>query len=258
MATSQFASRLKMLRDVAGLTLRNLAEELGVTASTISRWEREETTPKRDDVEKLDAVLGAQGKLLRLWTSQTSGSTLPPWMQDTARLMAEAVTIEYFSPVLVPGMLQCPEYAEMVFRHGQPLEPVEEVQRLAMARSSRYEQLRHGRDPQISAVFPMSALTCVPEGPRKAQAAHLCGIVDTSRVTVCLVPEGTLLVGITSPLLMVRLADGGRAAASDHIVGNVLLDEESTDWARLDQLAKQAFAVALPSHQSRNLLGDMQ
>ncbi len=251
-----FAERLKELRDVAGWTLRDLAGELQVTASTLSRWEREQTTPKRDDVEKLDKALGAHGRLLRLWTSQTSGSSLPPWMQDAAKLMAEAVSIECFSPVLVPGMLQCPEYAELVFRYGQPLEQPDEVRRLAQVRGARYEQLQRGRDPLVSAVVPSTALTQVPEPVRKAQAEHLRKIVDSGRVTMCLVPEDALLVGITSPLVLVRLADGGRAGTTDHVSGNVLLDE-STDWARLDEVTKHAYAVALPPHQSRNILGEL-
>ncbi|WP_394344510.1 helix-turn-helix domain-containing protein [Haloactinospora alba] len=253
----RFAERLKQLRDVAGLTLRDLAGELGTTASTLSRWEREETTPKREDVVKIDGILAAQGALLRLWTSQTSGSSLPPWMQDAAKLMAEAVSIECFSPVLVPGMLQCQEYAEMVFRYGQPLEKPEEIRRLAQVRGGRYEKLQQGRDPIVSAVVPMAAFTRVPEPIRKAQANHLCKIMDTGRVTLCLVPEDALLVGITSPLVLLRLSDGGRAGTTDHVSGNFLLDE-STDWARLDEVTRQAYAVALPSHQSRNMLGELR
>lgn len=256
MSTPQFPGRARKLRKGAGLTIRDLARELGVAVSTVSRWERGENVPKRDDVEKLDTALGARGKLLRVWAAEASGSSLPPWMQDTARLTGEAVGIEYFSPSLVPGVLQCPEYAEVVFRYGQPLESPDEVRRLAAARSGRYDQLRRGRDPKISAVFPLSALTWVPEGPRRAQAAHLCGIIDTGRVTVCLIPEGTLLVGIVSPLLMMRLADGGRAATSDHVGGNAPLGDADLD--RLDALAKEAYALAMPSQQSREVLGDMR
>ena len=36
---------VKSLREAAGLTQQQLADELGVTNMTVSRWEREETTP---------------------------------------------------------------------------------------------------------------------------------------------------------------------------------------------------------------------
>src|SRR5690606_26545680 len=124
------------------------------------------------------------------------------------------------------------------------------------ARSSRYEHLRQHRDPWVTAVFPVQALTAVPEQVRRAQSAHLAALVGAGRVSIHLVPEGTVLVGITSPILMVRLADGGRAGSSDHISGNVLLDDQ-VDWARLDELSKRAFGLALPADQSLTLLGDL-
>lgn len=257
MQPSSFPETLKKLRGGAGVTQEDLAKLGTVSSSAICRWEKGQSTPKRrDDVERVDKALSANGELVRAWTSHTSGSALPPWMQVAARLMAEAVVIEYFSPSLVPGVLQCTEYAELVFRHGRPLDPPEEIQRLAAARSSRYEQLRRGHNPAIRAVFPQSALTLVPDGPRRAQAAHLCGMIDTGRVTICLVPEGQQLMSIVSPLLMVRLADGGRAATSDHVGGNALLEDHELEL--LDEVAKTMFATALPAHESRKVLGDMQ
>lgn len=103
----------------------------------------------------------------------------------------------------------------------------------------------------------MTALTRVSESVRKAQADQLCKAVDSGRVTMCLVPEDALLIGITSPLVLVRLADGGRAGTTDHMSGNFLLDE-STDWARLDEVTRYAYAVALPPHQSRDMLGELR
>jgi len=251
-----FPPALRKSREVAGMTQRQLADRIGMSSSALCRWEKGESSPRRDHVELLEKALGVRGDLLRAWSSQTSGTTLPPWMQDAARLEEEATVIEYISPVLVPGMLQCQQYAELVFRYGQPLETPAEISRLAAARSSRYEHLRQHRDPWVTAVFPVQALTAVPEQVRRAQSAHLAALVGAGRVSIHLVPEGTVLVGITSPILMVRLADGGRAGSSDHISGNVLLDDQ-VDWARLDELSKRAFGLALPADQSLTLLGDL-
>lgn len=177
-------------------------------------------------------------------------------MQDAARIEEEAATLEYISPVLVPGILQCREYAEMIFRLGQPLQSIAEVEQLAATRCGRYAFLRQNRDPLVTAVFPQTALTSIPDVPRKAQAAHLVELVSEARVRVYLVPEGALLVAFTSPVLLARLADGGRAGSADHISGNVLLDEQA-DWDRLDEVVKGALALALPADQSLTLLGDL-
>ncbi|MDA2804857.1 helix-turn-helix domain-containing protein [Nocardiopsis suaedae] len=257
MQPSSFPETLKKLRGGAGVTQEDLAKLSTVSSSAICRWEKGQSTPKRrDDIEKIDAALGAQGQLIRLWSALTSGSTLPPWMQGPAELEEAASRIEYLSPVLVPGLLQCQEYAEHVFREGQPLGDAAEISRLAVARCNRYDHLRHDRDPWVTAVFPESALTGMPEQTRRAQAKHLLQLAEHPRTSLHLVPSGTLLVGITSPVLMVRLASGGRAASSDHISGNVPLDEQ-VDWDRLDELSKRAFASALPTDQSLSLLGDL-
>src|SRR5690606_4729986 len=179
MSTPQFPGRARKLRKGAGLTIRDLARELGVAVSTVSRWERGENVPKRDDVEKLGTALAAHGKLLRVWAAEASGSSLPPWMQDTARLTGEAVGIEYFSPSLVPVALEGREYMEVGFRCGQRLEFPDEVRLLAAVWRRRYDQLLRGCDPKIAAVFPRSALTWVKEGPKKAQESHLCGTTDS-------------------------------------------------------------------------------
>ena len=251
-----FPSALKRLREVSGLSLNQLADRARVSTSALSRWERGEATPKRDNAEMLDKSLDAKGDLLKTWTSQTSGSTLPLWMQDAARLEEEAVSIEYISPVLVPGLLQSPQYAEVVFRHGQPLAPQTEIARLAEARTGRYGHLKRSRSPWVSAVFPASALTGFPRNVRVSQAKHLLKLIADDDVTVHVVPEGTVLIGITSPVVMVRLPGGGRAGSSDHISGNVVLDDHVA-WDRLDELAKRAFGLGLPTQQSYALLEEL-
>ncbi|QVQ54862.1 helix-turn-helix transcriptional regulator [Spiractinospora alimapuensis] len=241
------------LRELNGLTQRQLASRIGASASALCRWETGQASPKRDYVEQLDNVLKANGKLTRSWTSWTSGSSLPPWMRDAGRLVEEATAIDYLSPVLVPGLLQDLTYAQLVFREGQPLCPASEVDRLAAVRCARYESLRRSNDPWISAVFPETALTYFPEAVRRAQAKHLVSLLGTGKLQVHLVPNGSLLIGITSPLVMVRLKDGGEAASSDHLSGNFIHDQES-NFDRLSELVKRAYAVALPPSQSQSIL----
>lgn len=50
----------KNLRDRAGLTLRETAEEVDVTRKTISRWERGRTFPGIDDAQSMLEVYQAE------------------------------------------------------------------------------------------------------------------------------------------------------------------------------------------------------
>ncbi|GAA3743446.1 helix-turn-helix domain-containing protein [Salinactinospora qingdaonensis] len=257
MTLSLFPSEVVKFREQAGLTQRQLSSRIRSSTSSLCRWERGEVTPRREHVERLDEALGASGQLLRTWQAQTSGSSLPPWMRDAGRLQEEAASIDCISPVLVPGLLQSPAYAWLVFREGRPLSTDSEIARLVALRCERYESLRHRNDPWITAVFPQTALSGVTDEVRVEQVRHLLSLTDSGRVSVHLVPEGTLLVGVTSPLLMVRLLNGGSAASSDHVCGNVIHDNDGEDWDRLTELAKRAFAAALPPRQSRRILEEM-
>lgn len=51
-----FGNKLKELRQQAGLTQKQLAEQLGVTKSVISFYERSERTPSPDVLRKLASV----------------------------------------------------------------------------------------------------------------------------------------------------------------------------------------------------------
>lgn len=51
-----FSDKLKDLRQQAGLTQKQLAEQLGVTKSVVSFYERSERTPSPDVLRKLAAV----------------------------------------------------------------------------------------------------------------------------------------------------------------------------------------------------------
>lgn len=56
--TINTSAALKELRSACGVSLRNLAEDTGVSVSAMSRWERGKRVP---DVERFEKVLNALG-----------------------------------------------------------------------------------------------------------------------------------------------------------------------------------------------------
>ncbi|KOX07842.1 helix-turn-helix transcriptional regulator [Nocardiopsis sp. NRRL B-16309] len=255
----RFPQHLTKLRTLSGLSQRQLASRARVSPSACCRWEKGEVAPRRGHVETLDRVLGAEGRLIQTWQRDTAGGTLPPWMQDLQRLQEEATLIESISPGLVNGLLQSESYARFVFRHGQPLMTGEEISRLVAARCQRYDRLRRKNDPDVTAVFPQTALTCVAEEIRVEQAEHLLSLLEGGKVRVHIVPEGSLLVGVIAPLFMVRLFDGSRAASSDMNTGIVMHEDdgEPNGFERLSELVKRAMGAALPVDQSVRMLKEM-
>ncbi len=183
------------------------------------------------------------------WRLVASGSTLPEWARGLADIEIVARYLEFLSPVLVPGYLQCPSYAREVFRAGQPLLTTDEIDNLVKLRCGRLNQLR---ELAVTAVFPVLGIRAFGEETQREQASHLLSWAATGRVIVLLVPDGTVLAGITSPLLVFTLQDGTMAASSDHISGNFIHDDES--HPRLTSLVKGALSSALPARESREIL----
>lgn len=193
---------------------------------------------------KLDRALELRGVLAKRWEGFTSPSTLLPWMQDAGKLEEAATSITYISPALVPGMLQSPSYSEMIFREGQPLWGESETSRVVALRCKRYGFLRERSNPAITAVFPAFALSVVPDAVKSEQVERLLLLMDEG-VRVHLLPPPRILMGVTSPLLLVRLEDGTRAASSDHQNGNVVFDENG-GLERLFEIERLSLADALP------------
>jgi transcriptional regulator with XRE-family HTH domain len=62
-----FARALARARKARGLSQSDVARAVGVTASAVSLWEADETSPRPEIVAKLEAVLGLEdGELTRL------------------------------------------------------------------------------------------------------------------------------------------------------------------------------------------------
>ncbi|GAA1071868.1 helix-turn-helix transcriptional regulator [Nocardiopsis exhalans] len=251
----EFGQYLKKERKRAGYTLRGLAKAAGTSASTLSRWENDHSVPVRRDVLKLDEALGLKGALFRKWEFYTSPSALLPWMLDAGKLQEAATAITCISPALLPGLLQSPLYAEAVFKEGQPLWSATEIARVVALRANRYEYLRERNNPEITAVIPAAALSMLPEVIRREQVQRLQWLMDDG-VRFHLVPPPRIILGVTSPLLLVRLEDGTRAASSDHQSGNVVFDA-SSGLERLFEIERRVLADALPLEQSRQLLKEM-
>jgi transcriptional regulator with XRE-family HTH domain len=67
MALEPFGTRLQSLRERAGLSQRQLAEQIGTDQSDVSRWERNLAAPDGVVVEPLAAALGCSVAELLGW-----------------------------------------------------------------------------------------------------------------------------------------------------------------------------------------------
>ncbi|MDT0304311.1 Scr1 family TA system antitoxin-like transcriptional regulator [Streptomonospora wellingtoniae] len=252
MVSTPFSETLTRLRELAGLTQIQLATRSGTAHSSVNRWENGGSLPKRDNAERLDAHLGANGELLSAWRRSATGSALPEWARDLEAIERGARQLSIATPALVPGYLQCEEYARALFQAGHPLAKSEEIDRLVHLRCGRLMELE---DLRVTAVFPVSAVSGVADGVRRSQVGHLLKWAGTGRVAVHLVPEGTALLVPTAPLMIFTLASGERAVVSDHADGNVVHDTDTHD--RIASWFTSALAASLPGPLSLDALRNL-
>lgn len=248
MTSNPFSEALSRFRDLAGLTQKQLAQKTHMAHSSINRWEKGGSLPKRDRVEALDKALELNGKLIASWRAARGGNGLPEWARDLDAIERAARCVTLVSPSLVPGMLQCRSYARKVFRAGQPLATKEHLDQLVALRCERLEELP---DLLVKTVFPAAAVAGLPEPDRRDQASHLLNWVATERVTMHLIPEGTVMLAPTSPLMVYSMRENEIVVASDHALGTVIHADAHN---RAEVFSSAALGAALPPSLSIDLL----
>ncbi|WP_308290591.1 helix-turn-helix domain-containing protein [Streptomyces marispadix] len=156
--------QVRLLRDRAGLTQRELGQRLAYGEDQISSLERGRRTPQPEFLDAADELLGADG-LLKATKDDVARARArarvrhPAWFRDYARLEREAVEINFFSTLTVPGLLQTESYARATFMVRQPLLDEATVERGVEARLERQKILEKWLAPMVSAVIDESVLS---------------------------------------------------------------------------------------------------
>jgi transcriptional regulator with XRE-family HTH domain len=134
------AEQLTRLRNDAGLSTRQLARQLGWSQGKIHKIEHALTRPEPEDVQAwaeatnapadqiprlLDLAERAKREAVMVRAARRAG--LPVDLAELQRQTAEAEwqagTIRVFAPVIIPGLLQTPDYARLVVAAGDPDNP---------------------------------------------------------------------------------------------------------------------------------------
>lgn len=124
----RLGSKLRALRELAGLRNEDLAAELTLSPATISRIESGDRLARLSEIDVWVRVTGAattaRDELVSL--AEAAANQISPWQsrlhagvdqtqRETADLEATAATIVSYDHAVVPGLLQVREYAQLVF-----------------------------------------------------------------------------------------------------------------------------------------------
>ncbi|MDS1272575.1 helix-turn-helix transcriptional regulator [Lipingzhangella sp. LS1_29] len=195
----RLSAALRKIRVDAGWTSAEAAEQLGWSPGKVTWIERNEwKRPKRDEVAAMLDLYRVQGSdrehLLGL-VAEARGRSDWHQYQDLfvgplPEFEAEAVRIRSYEALLIPGLLQTPEYAAAVFRGGQVVAEAD-ISRKVESRMARRRVLDAPDGPHLTAVVDEAALRKVA-GSRAIMAEQLrflAGMAAHYKVTVLVVPN---------------------------------------------------------------------
>ncbi|MET7271650.1 helix-turn-helix transcriptional regulator [Streptomyces flaveolus] len=155
--------QIKVLRERAGLTQRELGDRLGYGEDMISSVERGRRSPQPQLLETADTLLEAGGLLAATIEDVERAKAKarvrhPAWFRDYARLEAEAVEINFYNNHDIPGLFQTERRARALYEMRKPLLDEQTIEQRVASRLARQEILTHWPPPMVTAVVEESAL----------------------------------------------------------------------------------------------------
>ncbi|WP_395484953.1 helix-turn-helix domain-containing protein [Streptomyces sp. KHY 26] len=178
--------QVKLLRERAGLTQRELGDRLGYSEDLVSSLERGRRTPQREFLEAADELLGAGG-LLRATIEDVERAKAkarvrhPAWFRDYARLEREAVEINDYNSHDIPGLFQTERRIRALYEMRKPLLDEETIEQRVVSRLARQEILPRWPSPMITSVIEERVLTR-PLGGREVHKEQLEQLLRLARL----------------------------------------------------------------------------
>ncbi|MEG8178471.1 helix-turn-helix domain-containing protein [Nocardia terpenica] len=251
--------RLIEARRAIGLNQEQIAEVVGVDRTTLSKWERGESTPQptqrlpyagalRVSLAELDAMLRG--------TAQFSGD-LPEWLSIYLGMEQSATSIQSHESRAVHGLLQTTRYVEaLLSRVGIQGVSDAYAERIVDQRRYRQARIRNG-DLAVDIVQPESALHLVFGGP-SVMVEQLSAMAELSEL-----PNVTLRVTINEAgqyearrigdfVIMEHPWGSARVHVESYGGGRFITDAEEVEYFGV--AFEQACRVALSPDDSREFV----
>jgi transcriptional regulator with XRE-family HTH domain len=190
----RLGAELRRLREEAGLTIDRVAEALECSPSKVSRIETGQVSATPRDVRDMlglyqvdDARLEAMVQVARearqrgWWQKFVD---VPDGVPAYVGLEAAATSIDVYMSLIVPALLQTPDYARAVIAAVRPDLPASELDRRVELRLRRQELLDQERPPVIRVLLDDALLRRPVGGPRVMAAQRRRLLADAGRPAI--------------------------------------------------------------------------
>ncbi|WP_189060623.1 helix-turn-helix domain-containing protein [Longimycelium tulufanense] len=262
----QVAATLRRLREEAHVTRLQAADALACTLGKISNIETGVSGIKPAELEKLLDLYGtsAEERAALIETARASrsrrprtphGSLIPTRLRRMTDLEVQARAVMFYSPELIPGVLQTAGYARALL-HGYNHRGDEEVERYLALRLQRRRILdpADGKLPLFQCVLSEAALRSNVGGPTvmHEQLMHLVRRAEaSSNLAIQILPLGAGahgLLGVTTTIL--KFDPPAPDVLHNDIPGRDPLSDKASEVAAAQGHFEQLQAQALGKNES--------
>ncbi|GAB3811834.1 helix-turn-helix domain-containing protein [Micromonospora zhanjiangensis] len=261
----QLGRLLRQARQEAGINLQAAAEALEWSRAKMYRLESGQTSLRTHDVVLICQLYGTPKELTdvlvslaleskaKAWWHAYDG-VIPSWFELYVGLEAAAAHIRNYEPALIPGLLQTPEYATVIFQ-AKPGRSPEEMARKVALRMERQRLLARQRPaaPRFEAIIDEAVLRrpIADTEAWRRQLAHLVNGTQPANTSLRVLPSsvgphGASVAGafviMDYPAIGTRPADPSTVYC-ESLTGALYLDKSTeletyTDaWCMLENLA---------------------
>ena len=267
---------MRQLREPAGISLMAAAEELEFSRARMYRIENGEVPVRKHDVIAMCSVYQAAGRITEVLIGlaheskakgwwHAYGDVVPAWFELYVGMEQAAGRLRSFAPSVIPGLLQCREYAEWVFSKwlGDDGAAVDSAVALRLERQSLLARKRPAA-PRLDVIIDEGVLRrAIPDtlGMQK-QLAHLVNVSTMANVSVRVIPfsAGPHQAASSGQFTILEFPEVGTASPEpttiycESLTGALYLDKLAevetyeSIWAELE-------AVALGQADSDDLIG---
>jgi transcriptional regulator with XRE-family HTH domain len=189
-----FGAEVRRWRTAAGLSQEQLGQRVGYSGAQVGKVETGERAPSQEFAQHCDQALpGAGGLFLRIYhLARRWDGGYPSWFVEWVQAEGRAITLHTWEPLLIPGLVQTPEYARALFQAWRSARTDAELDQLVSARIERQLIFERPNPPSLWAVIDEGVLTRGVGSPQtmRDQLAHLLDVSDRLRITVQVVPAG--------------------------------------------------------------------
>jgi len=256
----QVAAELRTLREQAGFSGAEVAKRIGMSTSKISRIETGNSGLQSEDVASLlglyQVPVSVRDELLDLlrrseergwWTRQPG---LPQLWRSLITFEAQAIRIQNYEALVVPGLLQTAEYAQAIIQGIAPTVSAAELDNLVAARMARQALLTESHAPQFFAAIDEGALRrpIGEPGVMHRQLLHLLSAAAQPNVTLRVVPiSAGAHAGLRGPFVILEFADETALVHVENQSTGLFLEEEADLSAYRLALGNMMYAALAPA-----------